>query len=277
MASQKKKIMEETDLPNKLTTRLKQLYKLQIRCPLLIESFLHLTMFLLEAISLLLNLFTFTTESRISCIKLWMEDLDFQWGRWLGSKWRRSRGRCAKDRWRRPKWWWWRRKRKVGMVEDIEWLSRGRRWHRGHNLARSKARARSRDYNGNMVRRKLRLRYRSGSIIRSFAFQASIPWWGDMDRWFSELLRRGTLVTSLTFCQLLLLLLTFLKAFLWDDRWGLLSFGNCLCVEPLAAFLLVSTLLTATTLDGSFLHYTIRSADAFVALAKWWGLIWVRR
>ena len=70
MASQKKKIMEETDLPNKLTTRLKQLYKLQIRCPLLIESFLHLTMFLLEAISLLSNLFTFAMESRISCIKL---------------------------------------------------------------------------------------------------------------------------------------------------------------------------------------------------------------
>ena len=37
------------------------------------------------------------------------------------------------------------------MVEDIEYLSRGRRWRRGHNLARS------RDYNRNTVRRKLRL------------------------------------------------------------------------------------------------------------------------
>ena len=52
-----KKIMGKTDLPNKLTTRLKQLYKLQICCPLPIESFLHLMTFLLEAISLLSNLF----------------------------------------------------------------------------------------------------------------------------------------------------------------------------------------------------------------------------
>ena len=207
--------MEKINLPNKLATRLKQLYKLQIHCPLPIESFLHLTMFLLEAISLLSNLFTFATESRIGCIKLWMEDLDFQRGRQLRSKWRRSRGRCAKDRWWWPKWRWWRGKRKVRMVEDIEWLSRGRTGHRGYNLARSKARARSRDYNRNAVRRKLRL-----SIVRSFAFQTSIPWWGDVDRWFSELLWCGTLVTSLMFCQLLLLLLTFLKAFLWDDGWG---------------------------------------------------------
>ena len=277
MASQKKKILEETDLPNKLTTRLKQLYKLQIHCPLLIESFLHLTTFLLEAISLLLNLFVFAMESRISCVKLWMEDLDFQRGQWFGSKWRRSRGRCAKDRWRLPKWQWWRRKRKVGMVKDIEWLSRGRRWCRGHNLARSKVRARSRDYNRNAVRRKLRLRYRSRSIIRIFAFQALIPWWGDMDRWFGELLRCGNLATSFTFCWLLLLLLTFLKAFLWDDRWGLLSFGDRLCIEPLAAFLLVSTLLAATILGSSFLHNTIWLANAFVALANRWGLIQVRQ
>ena len=212
--------MEKTDLPNKLATRLKRLYKLQIRCPLPIESFLHLTTFLLEAILLLSNLFMFAMESRISCVKLWMEDLDFQRGQLLGSKWRRSRGRCAKDRWRRPKWQWWRGKRKVRMVEDVKWLSRGRRGCRGYNLVRLKARARSRDYNGNMVRRKLRLRYGSGNVVRSFAFQALIPRSGDVDRWFSELLRRGTLAMSLTFCQLLLLLLTFLKAFLWDDGWG---------------------------------------------------------
>ena len=269
--------MEETDLPNKLTTRLKQLYKLQIHCPLLIESFLHLTTFLLEAISLLLNLFVFAMESRISCVKLWMEDLDFQRGQWFGSKWRRSRGRCAKDRWRPPKWQWWRRKRKVGMVKDIEWLSRGRRWCRGHNLARSKARARSRDYTRNAVRRKLRLRYRSRSIIRSFAFQALIPQWGDMDRWFSELLWCGTLVMRLTFCRLLLLLLNFLKAFLWDDGGGLFSFGDHLCIEPLAAFLMVSTISTTTILNSSFLCHTIQLADAFVTLAKWWSLIQVRR
>ena len=239
--------MEETDLPNKLTMRLKWLYKVQICCPLPIESFLHLMIFLLEAILLLLDLFTFTTESQISCIKLWMEDLDFQWGRRLGSKWRWSRGRCAKDWWRQPKWRWWRRKRKVGMVEDIEWLSRGRRWCRGHNLVRSKARANSRDYNGNAVRRKMRLRYGNWSIVRSFAFQASIPRWGNVDRRFSELLQCGTLVTSLMFCWLVLLLLTFLKAFLWDDGWGLFSFGDCLCV----------TLLTTTILTSSFLHHTI--------------------
>ena len=265
--------MEKTDLPNKLATRLKRLYKLQIRCPLPIESFLHLTTFLLEVISLLLNLFMFTMDSRIGCVKLWMEDLDFQRGRRLRSKWRWSRGRCAKDRWRRPKWWWRRGKRKVWMVKDVKWLSRGRRGHRGYNLARSKARVRSRDYNGNMVRRKLRLQYGSRSIIRSFAFQASIPQWGDVDRLFSKLLRHGTLATSLTFCQLLLLLLTFLKAFLWDDRWGLLSFGHSLGIEPLAAFLL----LTATILGSSFLHHTIWSANAFVALANRWGLIQVRR
>ena len=269
--------MEKTDLPNKLVTRLKRLYKLQICCPLPIESFLHLTTFLLEVISLLSNLFMFMTESRIGCVKLWMEDLDFQRGQRLRSKWRRSRGRCAKDRWQWPKWRWQRGKRKVRMVEDIEWLSRGRRGHRGYNLARSKARARLRDYNGNAVRRKLRLQYRSRSIVRSFAFQASIPRWGDVDRWFSELLRHGTLATSLTFCQLLLLLLTFLKAFLWDDRWGLLSFGHSLGIEPLAAFLLVSTLSTATILGSSFLHHTIRSANAFVALANRWGLIQVRQ
>ena len=268
--------MEKTDLPNKLATRLKRLYKLQIHCPLLIKSFLHLTTFLLEAISLLSNLFTFVTESQISCIKLWMEDLDLQQGWQLRSKWRRSRGRCAKDRWQWPKWQWRRGKRKVRMVEDVKWLSRGRRGHRGHNLARSKARARLRDYNGNAVRRNLRLWYRSRSIIRIFAFQALIPWWGDMDRWFGELLRCGNLATSFTFCWLLLLLLTFLKAFLWDDRWGLLSFGDRLCIEPLAAFLLVSTLLAATILGSSFLHNTIWLANAFVALAKRWGLIWVK-
>ena len=166
--------------------------------------------------------------------------------------------------------------KKEEMVKDIEWLSRGRRWCRGHNMARLKARARLRDYNGNAVRRKLRLRYRSWSIIRSFAFQASIPWWGDMDRWFSKLLWCGTLATSLMFCRLLLLLLTFLKAFLWDDGGGLFSFGDCLCIEPLAAFLMVSTLLTMTILDGSFLHHTIWLADAFVTLAKQWGLIQAR-
>ena len=228
--------------------RLKWLYKLQIRRPLPIESSLHLMMFLLEAISLLSDLFTFATESWISCVKLWMEDLDFQWGQRLGSKWRRSRGRCAKDRWSRPKWWWWRRKRKVGMVEDIEWLSRGRRWCRGYDLVRSKARVGSRDYNGNMVRREMRLRYGSWNIVRSLAFQALIPQWGDMDRRFSDLLRHGTLAMSLMFHWLLLLLLTFL-------------------------FFKVSTLPTMTILDGSFLHHTIWSADAFVTLAKWWGLI----
>ena len=211
--------------------RLKWLYKLQICHPLPIKSFLHLTMFLLEAISLLLDLFMFMTKSRISCIKLWMEDLDFQQGQQLGSKWRWSRGRCAKDQWRQPKWQWQRRKRKVRMVKDIKWLSGGRRWHRGYDLARLKARAGLRDYNGNVVRREMRLQYGSWSNVRSLAFQASIPRRGDVDRWFSELLRHGTLATILMFCQLLLLLLTFLKAFLWDDGWGLFSFGDHLCID----------------------------------------------
>ena len=129
--------------------RLKQLYKLQIHCPLPIESFLHLMTFLLEAISLLSNLFTFTMESWISCVKLWMEDLDFQRGRRLRSKWRQSRvpridgsgpsdddeeGR-GKSEWSRTSndwvgegggtgdttWWGRRRKRGRGTTTEMQW------------------------------------------------------------------------------------------------------------------------------------------------------------
>ena len=101
-------------------------------------------------------------------------------------------------------------------------------------------------------------------------FKTLIPQWGDMDRWFSDLLQCGTLMTSLAFHQLLLLLLAFLffKAFLRDGRWGLFSFGNHLCIKPLTTLLLVSTLLTMTIFDGSFLYHTIPSANAFVALTR---------